>query len=249
MFSEQRHSYIMELIQNNGSVNVSELTEALKVSEATIRRDLNELEIRGFLKRTHGGAVKADNSRFELDYSDQFILNVEEKEHIAKIVSQMVQEGESVFLDSGTTTEKISHALSNLNITIITNSATIPSNNGTYTPEVYKIGGFYRQNTKSIVGAEAEKTVLSMHPDKAFIGANGVSFESVSTPHIHEAGIKEAILKSAKEKYLVVDHSKFNQEHLIEFALINQFDGIITDNNVSDEIVEYYESLGVKVIK
>lgn len=248
MFSEQRQSMIIDLIRSNGSVSLGELIASFGVSEATVRRDLSELEKRGLLKRTHGGAMSSSDSVFERDYREEAVVNTEEKKSIARVVASLVNDGDSVLLDSGTTTEQIATLLAGRNITIITNSATIPPDISDFIPEVYKAGGLYRSWTKSIVGPEAERFIRSLHPDKAFIATNGVNLNCVSTPHISEASIKQAMIDASRKKYLVADHTKFGKEYLMMFSKAEQFDGIITDDKLDGETVEYYRSRSIPVI-
>ena len=153
MFAEQRKSIILDMLKLKGSVSLTELTDLFEVSEATIRRDLTELEKRNQLQRTHGGAVSPNLSIFEAGYLEKEQEYLEEKRQIAEIAASLVNDGDTVLLDSGTTTFEIARALWNKKITLITNSATIvtdvvgtPDNN----VELICTGGVYRANTRSV---------------------------------------------------------------------------------------------------
>jgi len=218
------------------------------ISAATVRRDLSDLEEQGLLKRTHGGAVSISRSVFERDYKEGQKSQIEEKKSIARVVAKIISDGESILLDSGTTTDQIAMELANRNVTIITNSDTIPPEGINFSPVVYKAGGLYRAVTKSIVGPQAEKFIQGFRSDKAFIAANGISGMEVTTPHISEGTIKEVMIASAKEKYLIVDHTKFGQVYLSVFANVREFDAIITDSKIDKKIVEYYQSHLIPVL-
>ncbi len=247
MFLEQRLSVIMDILNKNGSVSIRELVTTLNVSEATVRRDLDELERSNLLKRTHGGAISISSSIFERNYKEEEATNSKEKESIARVAAKLVNDGDTVLLDSGTTTEKISRALADKNIIIITNSTMIPSEAITFRATIYFIGGLLRPNLKAIVGSEAERFVRTLRPDKAFISANGVYENEASTPDLSEAGIKRAMLESAKKKYLAVDHSKFGKRFLSVFTTIDKFDGIITDDGLDRNTIKYYKSNWIPV--
>ena len=172
MFAEQRKSIILDMLKLKGSVSLTELIELFDVSEATIRRDLTDLEKNNQLQRTHGGAISVDLSIFEAGYLDKELDYLEEKQQIAQTVAAIINDGDTVFLDSGTTTFEIARAIRNKKITLITNSATIvaDSTNGPDCEiELISTGGVYRANTRSFIGANAEKFIRSIVPDKVFI--------------------------------------------------------------------------------
>jgi len=248
MFSEQRQAAILERLNQNGSVSLGELIGALSVSEATVRRDLSELEARGMLRRTHGGAVSMANSLSERDYGEAEASNVSEKCSIALVAASLVNDGDTVLLDSGTTTHQIALSLAGRDITIITNSITIPPEGVDFKPVLYLAGGLCRLNTKSTVGPNAEAFIRSLRPDKAFIAANGILKDEFFTPHLSESEIKRSMIAVAKEKYLVADHTKFGKSYLSAVAEVSQFDAIITDDNISDETANYYRSRHIPVL-
>ena len=141
--------------------------------------------------------------------------------------------GDTVLLDAGTTTVEIARLLADKNITIITNSAIITSEDihGKGTIEIYSTGGLFRPTTKSLVGPAAEHFLRQIRPDKAFIAANGITLESgATTAHASEASIKNTMIGISKEAYLVVDHSKFGKEYFSVIAPAKAFTGIITDD-------------------
>ena len=194
MFAEQRKKIIMELLHLNSSVSLNELIDTFEVSETTIRRDLTEMESAGELIRTHGGAILNTRSGYEPDYIQKQSEFLEEKKNIAKTVASMVDDGDTVILDSGSTTFEIAKELSDKNITLVTNSATIVSAflSKQTNMQIHSTGGLLRTHTKSFVGSAAEDFLRQIRPDKAFIAANGISLSAgATTAHMSEASIKK----------------------------------------------------------
>lgn len=252
MFAEQRKSIIIDLINQNGSVSLNKLVELLGVSKATIRRDLTELEQANYLQRTHGGAVSSDLSVFEADYSEKELEFLEEKRHIAKIAAELINEGDTVLLDSGTTTFEIARAIRNKKITLITNSATIIADMmhaKDCKMEIVSTGGIFRTNFRAFIGTSAEDFIRNIVPDKVFIGANGFSVKrGATTPNMTEASIKRVMIASGKKVFLAADSSKVNKDYLSIIARPNEFEGIITDKKIDDLAAQEFRAAGVPVL-
>ncbi|GEM_PF-8997 len=252
MFAEQRKSIIIDLINQNGSVSLNKLVELLGVSKATIRRDLTELEQANHLQRTHGGAVSSNLSVFEADYSEKELEFLEEKRHIAKIAAELINEGDTVLLDSGTTTFEIARAIRNKKITLITNSATIIADMmhaKDCKMEIVSTGGIFRTNFRAFIGTSAEDFIRNIVPDKVFIAANGFSVKrGATTPNMTEASIKRVMIASGKKIFLVADSSKVNKEYLSIIVRPTEFDGIITDKKIDDLAAQDFRAAGVPVL-
>ncbi|MBC8560111.1 fructose PTS transporter subunit IIA [Fumia xinanensis] len=252
MFAEQRKSIILDMLKLKGSVSLTELTDLFEVSEATIRRDLTELEKRNQLQRTHGGAVSTNLSIFEAGYLEKEQEYLEEKRQIAEIAASLVNDGDTVLLDSGTTTFEIARALRNKKITLITNSATIVTDvAGTPDSNVELIctGGVYRANTRSFIGPDAENFIRNMVPDKVFIAANGFSTRyGATTPNLTEASIKRVMIEAGKEVYLAVDSGKTGKDYFSVIAKPEAFHGIVTDSGMDALTINALRSAGISVI-
>ncbi|HCL98290.1 MAG TPA: DeoR/GlpR family DNA-binding transcription regulator [Fervidobacterium sp.] len=249
MFAEERKSKITEMIKNGKSVRVSELAKQFGVSESTIRRDLADLETIGMIKRTHGGAVDNFVTSFEPSFAEKEDKYAKEKEHIGKLAASFIKDGDTIILDSGTTTKYIVPNITAKNVTIITNSLNIAyelSNNSNF--EVIVTGGLLRTRTQALVGDIAQGTLRQFRVDKAFIGANGVSLRfGVTTPNVIEAATKRAMMENAKEIFLVIDSSKFDQVSFSLICPVNTIDYIVTDRIEESERVQY-EKIGVRII-
>lgn len=252
MFSEQRKNEILNLLSKQGSVSLGELMEKFGVSEATVRRDLTELEALGRLCRTHGGAVPRNLSLYESSYEESKLANVESKVSIAKICEKLVHDRHTVMLDSGTTTFEIAKILKHKKITLVTNSVTVVAEfveNGAGNINFMSTGGMVRPSFQSFVGPMAENCVRHLVPDITFISANGFSLErGASTPDVSEAGMKRAMLESSKRAYLVIDSTKEGKDYFSVISDLKAFDGIITDSGISDKTREKLQSSGIQVI-
>ncbi len=249
MFAEERKSKITEMIKNGKSVRVSELAKQFGVSESTIRRDLTNLETIGMIKRTHGGAVDNFVTSFEPSFAEKEDKYAKEKERVGKLAASFIKDGDTIILDSGTTTKYIVPNITAKNVTIITNSLNIAyelSNNSNF--EVIVTGGLLRTRTRALVGDIAQGTLRQFRVDKAFIGANGVSLRfGVTTPNVIEAATKRAMMENAREIFLVIDSSKFDQVSFSLICPVNTIDYIVTDRIEESERVQY-EKIGVRII-
>lgn len=252
MFAEQRKAIILDMLKLKGSVSLMELTQLFDVSEATIRRDLTELEKKGQLQRTHGGAVSTELSIFEAGYVEKEQEYLAEKQKIAQIAAFMINDGDTVLLDSGTTTYEIARAIRNKKITLITNSATIVAdmmNSPECSVELISTGGVYRPSTRSFLGADAENLIRMIVPDKVFIAANGFSVRyGATTPTLSEASIKRTMIEVGKEVYLAVDSSKVGKDYFSVIAKPGAFQGVVTDSGMDALTVDALRDIGVPVI-
>ncbi|SNS98048.1 transcriptional regulator, DeoR family [Anaerovirgula multivorans] len=250
MFAEERKAKILEILNTSYRIQVNDLTEALQVSESTIRRDLQDLEQEGLLKRTHGGAVKLENTSFEPTMNEKELTNIEEKIEIGKKAAAFIEDNDTVILDAGTTTLQIAKNIQARNVTVLTNSMLIALellNNKEV--EVIIAGGYARREIVSIVGPITDKIIQSLRVDKAFIGTNGITIEDgCTTPNVDEAHTKSIMIQSAKEIYIVADHSKFGTVSFARIARLDEIDGIITDEEIDQNILEKYQSKNIQII-
>lgn len=250
MFAEERQKEISSMLNRDGSIKVNELSEYFKVSEATIRRDLQEMEEKRLLKRTHGGAVKVDITNFEPSFSDKKDEMHSEKESIGKFAASMIKDGDTVILDSGTTTLEMAKNITAKNVTVITNSIDIAEElSSNRNLELILTGGMLRFRTRAMVGHICEKTFNYFRVDKAFIGANGVSIiDGITTPNFTEAQSKIAMIKSANKVIVLADSSKFQNVCLSVICPIDSVTSIITSGNISSDILDEFRDKGVEVL-
>lgn len=250
MFSIERQHLIKELVMQNNSVQVNELAIEFNVSESTIRRDLKEMELKGLVSRTHGGAMTVSRMNYEMSFREKEIENSDEKRRIGEIGAALIQDGESIILDSGTTTLEIAKRIIAKNITVITNSIDIALEvSDKENIELIVAGGSLRHTTRAMVGRLTENVFENFKVDKAFIGVNGVSIKAgFTTPNFIESQSKKAMIEAANETIIVADISKFNK---VCFSKICDFKGvtsIITSEKLDEKIVREYEELGIEMI-
>lgn len=234
MFAEERKQAILSRLQEKKKVTTQELAVAFDVSEATIRRDIAELDEKKLLLRTHGGAMVLDEE-MEPSYYDKVDRYREEKERIAEIAAAMIRDGDTLVLDGGTTTLALARALKNRTVTILTNAIDIAL---LYEqdPKVTVIltGGDIRWNTRALVGPVADRTLATFRVQYAFIGANGVDDEGIMTANATEAQTKRAMLAIAKKSYCLLDHSKVGRTQFNRICSLGDLDGIISDREIEE---------------
>ena len=241
---ESRHKVILQELDQTGVVSVKNLKELLNVTDMTIRRDLIDLEKQGLLIRVHGGAhKKVKDSLNEASHSEKTMLNIEEKKLIAKKCADLIAEGDTVFIGSGTTTDFIGDYLEGKNISIVTNSLPIVEKLKDYPNfDLILIGGRYRVKTQTFVGQFANKLLREIKVSKAFIGVNGIDGHNVTTANEEEGNGNAIILNNAIEKYIVADNSKFDSYSFYSFYRLDNIDAIVTDDHISPKVRAKYSS-------
>src|SRR6056297_636435 len=249
MFAEERLEAIENEVLRKGKVKVNDLAKKFNVSKATIRRDLTELETIGILKRTHGGAVPQSHTKTELSYLEKEDQLLNEKEQIGKYAAVFIKAGDTIALDSGTTTIQIAKSIDVEDITIITNSIKIANLlSKKKNIEVILTGGLLRQNTLALVGPLAEESVNHFNIDKAFLGANGITPDGgFTTPNIVEANIKKTFIKNSERVFFVCDHSKLYKKSFAKIAQMSEVDGLIIDR-INEVTLKEFEKKGLNVL-
>ena len=238
MLTQDRHAKILSMLNEQGSVTLSELTETLSASESTVRRDLTTLANEGKLNKVHGGAtsLNQDFVRFEDNIEEKLTKNTEEKMKIAEYAASQIQDDDFVFVDAGTTTLLMTSFLKNSKATFVTNGidhAKQLSKNGCKT---MVLGGELKQSTEAMIGLVAAKNLQKYSFTKAFIGTNGISDKrGFTTPDTEEAMLKEVAIEHSLITYVLADFSKFDKISAVTFAPIDAA-CIITDKCTSEKI-------------
>ncbi|PTM57566.1 DeoR family transcriptional regulator [Desmospora activa DSM 45169] len=252
MFAEERKQQILHYLAQQDRASVGELSEAFDVSEVTIRRDLKELEQEGLLRRTHGGALSnRTETAFEPSMIEKESAYAEEKERIAQQAYALIQPGETLLLDSGTTVHALARLLlSSEGVKVVTNSnPVLQTLSQVESIELISTGGMVRSSMQSMVGPFAEQVLQSLHVDRLFLGMNGIHLErGLTTPHLLEARIKQQMIQAAREVVLLCDSSKLGQTAFTHVAPLQAVHRLITDKGASPDIVREMEEQGVEVI-
>lgn len=251
MLSIERQTKIMQLLKQNASVRVAELKEMFGVSEMTVRRDLEKLEQHGFVVRTHGGASINSNSSFDVTFNKRNERYIAEKEAIGQAAAAMVDDGDSIVMDAGTTTTAMARYLVNKkSLIVLTNSLTVAQELAHRQGiTVILIGGHLRDDTLSLVGSLAEDNLRRFNVDKAFLGTSGLSIDlGLTNDNMYEAEVKRAMIKIARKPIVLADNSKFGRVAFNKFSSLTDLKMIITDQGAPDEMVQQIKEFGIEVL-
>lgn len=249
-FAEERHSELVSYVQRHKKATVHELRELFGVSSATIRNDLSFLEKRGLLLRTHGGAMIKTQTRFEENMQERLVHHQREKEAIAAAAVALIEDGDTIILDTGTTVMELARRLGEKrNITVITNDIEIARTVCEYEDAtLLLVGGVVRKRFRCAVGSLSQRLLSGLLVDKAFIAANNFDLEKgASTPDIDQSETKKAMIAVASKVILLCDRSKFGTQSFAQFAAPQDFDVIVTDAFESKEL-RLLDELGVECI-
>lgn len=251
MFAPERQRRILELLSSEGAVMVSKLSSELGVTEETVRRDLEKLESKELLRRTHGGALPIDGGTYEYSLEKRKVLNVEAKQALAHKAIEYIASGDTVFLDASTTTFYMAKELKSMkNITVITNSVRIV--NELMSVEGIKliaVGGIV-SNNQSFVGAMAENYITENYfADKMFFSSKGISETAgILESNEQECFIKQRMLKNSRTHYYLCDKSKIGRVGFVRLASFEDIDCIITDADLDDKFKERLAECEVEVV-
>ncbi len=244
-----RRSRILEELETNGQVNVNELSAALGVSEVTIRNDLDKLEKNNLLVRAHGGAFKANN--VALPITEKKKINLDVKRRIGKYAISLINEEDSIILDSGTTTFEITNNLGGFKrLTVISNALDIVNNLAQYENlEVFMPGGYLKEFSMSLVGPMAERNLRQLYCNKLFLGVDGIKTgHGIFTHHMEEAYLNQIMIEIAEEVIVVADSSKFEKSGLAFICGFDKINAIITDEGLPESKREELRKNNVNVI-
>jgi len=248
-----RRAKILDELELKGQVSVSELGKMFDISEVTIRNDLDHLEKQNMLIRARGGAIKIKFQRMGIDpsISDKQKEFLKEKQLIAKVATSLIEDGDTIVLDSGTTTTEIAKNLGQFkNLTIITNALNIASILSEYEGiNIFMPGGSLRKKSLSLVGVLADENFEKFYCDKLFLGADGFdTTHGLSTPNSEEAHLNQIMIKIAKKVIVVADSRKFERRRFAFIGPISNVDLVITDSGIREEDKNRLEKGGVEVM-
>lgn len=250
---DEKKAVILDELNQKGSVRVSDLSERLGLSSVSIRNMLISLEKEYLLQRTWGGAIKPIGTAKEMSYHTRETKNLEEKAAIAKIAYDCIEEGNTIYIDSGTTTfelVKLIRQKPKRNILVATNAfdhATALI--GTEGIRIIFAGGEIRHDSRATSGHFTTDTISKMIFDKVFIGIEHISYEhGLTTPNIQDAELKQTILNSAKQCFVLADYSKFWDDSLIQVKVPQKLCQVITDWHITPEEIRKFDARGIHCI-
>lgn len=251
MLALERRNLILEKLQTEKRVVVSELSQLYEVSEETIRRDLDKLEKEGLATKSYGGAVFNEDLSIDLPFNIRKNQNVGGKQKMAEIVSGLVQEGDHIFLDASTTAVFVAKALKNKErLTVITNSMEILLELSDVSGwKIISTGGEMKEGYLAFLGSKTEEFIRSYYVDKVIFSCKALDREWGIMESKEAFGTtKKTMIASGRKKILAVDNGKFDRTAFSVAGKLRDVDIVVTDEKPSDEWMEYFEELGIECL-
>ena len=251
MLVAERHEKITNLVNEKGSIRVSELSQIFKVTEETIRRDLEKLENDGKLQRSHGGAVSIKEHDSEAPYFEREIRNVKEKIAVAEKAVKFVSTNDRIILDASTTAWYMAKRLPDIPLTVLTNSMKVAMELVNREKiSVITVGGSLLQKSLSFVGPQTNNALDYYHVNKAFISCQGIHAQrGISDSSEMQALVKKKMIEIADEIYLLADYTKFGVQAFSRVATMEAIHYVITDSKTEEEQIQELTELQIKVIR
>ncbi|MEF2072463.1 DeoR/GlpR family DNA-binding transcription regulator [Consotaella aegiceratis] len=239
----ERQRALLEHLSERGTGSIAALCKQFDVSEMTIRRDLSELEKEGHLVRTHGGAKLMESSFFEVSFADKNTHFIHEKKRIAQAAAQLVADGDSIIIDSGTTTGYFARELTERRVTVVTNALNVAADLiDSRQIDIHFSGGALRRVSVAAVGLTAARFFESYRCDRFFMGVEGIDEAGTLTvPDVQEALVKQNMMRAAREIVILADHSKLGRNSLGVIGSLEQVSTLITSREANQEIVTRLE--------
>lgn len=247
MLETERHQMIIEALKTKNTVKLQELVELTNSSESTIRRDLIQLEQGKFLKRVHGGAARLQGKLQEPSMTEKSSKNLQAKRRIAQYAGSLVEEGDCIYLDAGSTVIEIIPFLPD-NIVVVTNGLMHINELLEKNIKTFLLGGYAKPTTRAIIGRGALESLEQYRFDKCFLGVNGIHPQfGYTTPDPEEAMIKQRAISLTREAYVIADESKFSEIAFAKIADLHQA-SIITSDLDPETKEQFLSKTKIKVV-
>jgi DeoR/GlpR family transcriptional regulator of sugar metabolism len=248
MLAENRRRHLLDLIARQGFATLDELVRALGVSESTVRRDLEALDLAGSVKRTHGGAVYPGEVRAMPALEDRAAAATAEKQAIGRATAALIEDGESVLLDGGTTTLEVARALMGRPIQVVTNSLPIAQLlTSSQSTDLILIGGYVYPRTGVALGPLAVATMQGIRVRKAILGAGGVVADGVYNSNLLLVETERSMMSCGQEVVIVADHTKFGRLALARLCGLDEVHRVVSDPGLGDEYRAVLDTAGVRL--
>jgi DeoR/GlpR family transcriptional regulator of sugar metabolism len=246
-----RLARLRELIRQSGVIRVDALCRQLAVSPATVRRDLDQLEQAGTIRRVHGGAVSVESRLEEPLFDNKTSIAAREKHRIAEAALGLLSSGDTVYLDGGSTVLELARLLCDrTNITVVTNSLRAATELAGRGPRLILIGGELRRLSQTAVGPLTRHALEGLHLDKAFMGTIGLTLkEGLTTTEPSEAFTKELVMEHAREVILLADSSKAGKVSFVRSGSLDKVHTVITDTRINRKFARELTKKGIKVVR
>lgn len=245
----ERHKAILESLRNSGSVDVGVLSQQLKVSAVTIRKDLDMLEEKKLLYRTHGGAIIADPYIATREVSEKEKLHPELKRRIGQRAVELLSPQDALIIASGTTVQAFARCIPNMKMTVITSAMNVVMELLDKPDiEIIQLGGIIRHSSASVVSEYAIRMLDNFACNKLFLGVDGIDPEyGLSTTHLQEASLNRMMIHSATKTIVLADSSKFGRRGFSKICDMSDIDHVITDSGTPAKMLDAMAEQGVKV--
>jgi len=250
MFPLERQKKMIELLKDKKVLKMTELTNELNISIDTLRRDINSLVKQGKVEKIYGGITLKESKFGETTIDERMISNLEEKQSIAHTCSKLINDGDCVFLDSGSTTYQIAKFIKNKKkLTVITNSIPVVLELLNSDIELIIIGGKVRKAERSVVTYEYLFNFSQLNIQKAFICASGITMEKgISDYNVEEAITRKKMIELSSEIYVAADSTKFGKDVTIGVAALDEIDYIVTDQNIDKTFISTFNQTNTDLI-
>ncbi|MEO2203854.1 DeoR/GlpR family DNA-binding transcription regulator [Paenibacillus pabuli] len=250
MLAAERYDRIVEMVNESGSMRVSELSDRCRVTEETIRRDLDRLEQAGRLKRSHGGAVSIKDDQPEIPYRVRETTHAEEKKRIAQAALAMIHPGDRILLDASTTAGYMAANMPDIPLTVLTNSIQVATELSSKDRiEVISTGGQLAQRSLSFVGPLAERSLETYHVDKLFLSCKGVHLEGggISESNELQARLKQKMVGISDQVILLADVSKFGVRAFARVTGLNAVHAVILNEPLEGNLIHRLKDYDIKI--
>jgi len=248
MLAETRRRLLLDLVQRQGFASLDELVKSLGVSESTVRRDLEMLDLAGAIKRTHGGAVSSDEVRALPALEDRASTATAEKQAIGRAAAALIEDGDAVLLDGGTTTLEVARALLGRPLQVVTNSLPIAQLLTTSQPiDLILIGGYVYPRTGVALGPLAIATMQRIRVRKAILGVGGIVTDGIYNANLLLVETERQMMSCGQEVMIVADHTKFGRLALARLCGLDEVRHLVVDSGVPDDYRILLESSGVTI--
>jgi len=249
MLVDERRHRIAEWVLAREAATVTELSEGFGVSPVTIRSDLEVLEKQGMLKRNRGGAVATRVMRFAPAFQEKTSIHLQEKKAIAERATELIEDGERIIIDSGSTALLFARKLRDRKVTVLVNSVyTLNELVGAPHIELITLGGSLYEPGMSFVGPLVEASLDKTHVDKVFLGVNGVTSKGISVNNVQEAGVKVKMIGAADQVIVLADASKIGVDSFAFLASLNHVHVLVTDSGIASRNLEQLRESGMEVL-
>lgn len=246
----QRREQLRAILRERGIIRIDELCKQLGASPATVRRDLNELENLGELQRVHGGAVNLSSRLEEPLFQEKAAKAVKEKQRIAQEAFKLIEKGDTIYLDGGSTLVELARLLRNRNdITVVTNSLSAAQELSGQGPRLIMIGGELRRVSQALVGPLTRLILNTLFIEKAFVGTLGLSLqEGITTTDPNEAFTKEVVFGRSRRVIVLADHSKIGKDLFARSGSLENIHVLITDRQLDSRLAKQFSRKDIQVI-